>query len=178
MSVDYRFIVKRKIDNKTIGEFYYNKIKNVSDVSYLIELKCDPKTFSKSIDTNNNSAKIDPESLNDDITKLRSYVDSQYKEIFTKQLIQATCTNSTIKEEYDDDIREINERIDNSLWALEALAGLYAIVTCLVEDLVIKIKHEDSTDECECAYKHNAKDLGDNKYLWINDVYIEAIPEW
>lgn len=132
MSTDYKFIIKRKKDNKKLGEFYYNKIKNVADVSYLITLHSDPSHFSRN--GSNELYRLNTNDLSDDVDAVRLRIDSLYKDIFTKQLLQTSCINVDVKVQYDEDINSLKEEISNLLYALEAISGLYAVVSCLVED--------------------------------------------
>lgn len=176
MSTDYRFVIKRKEDNKKIGEFYYNKIKNVADVSYLLTLNFDPNRFS--LNRSNEFVRLEANELNDDAEAIRSMIDSLYKDIFTKQLLQTSCVSVDVKAEYDEDINSMREEISNLLYAFEAVTGLHAVISCLVEDQVVVASNDDATDSSICAYVANGKDLGDNKYVWINDIYIEVVPEY
>lgn len=164
MGTDYKFSIKRKADGKKLATFYYNMIKNVRDC-YIpdCELAYDPNKFSEktvlSID------QIEADRFKIQLAKMKFE-----NAIAEKKELIAKAVSVDIKFELEDDIRELENNIKDIKYADEALVGLYAVVRCLTEDLVVK----EGDDENSIACKANATDLGEDKYVFINDVELEV----
>lgn len=164
MSTDYRFSIKRKADGKKLATFYYNMIKNVRDC-YVpdCELAYDPNKFSEKTVLSIDQIEADRSKIQLAKMKLENAI-AEKKELIAK------AVSVDIKHELEDDICELESNIKDIKYADEALVGLDVVVRCLTEDLVVK----EDNDEDHMAYAANAKDLGDDKYVFINDVELEV----
>ena len=164
MSVDYKFTIKRKVDGKKLATFYYNMIKNVCSC-YIsnCELTYDPNRFS-------NKTILSIDKIEDDRVKIALEKIKLKNAIAEKKELIAKAVSIDIKYEIEDDIHELESEVKCTELADEALIGLYAIVRCLTEDLVVK----EGDDENSIACKANAIDLGEDKYVFINDVELEV----
>ena len=164
MGTDYRFSIKRKADGKKLATFYYNMIKNVRDC-YIpdCELAYDPNEFSS-------KTVLSIDQIEADRSKIRLAKMKLKNEVAEKKELIAKAVSIDIKHELEDDIRELESNIKDIKYADEALVGLDAVVRCLTEDLVVK----EGNDEDHMAYVANAKDLGEDKYVFINDVELEV----
>lgn len=175
MSTDYRYTIRRKADGKKIAVFYYNMIKNLYDVVCSdCELKLDPEAIRTS--SCGSLTKYTIEDINSDIERLEVRIKIFNMKIYEKKMLLPACANVDIKDSIESDISDYESTISNCMHAIEALAGLKAIVHMLVED---QIAMTDLDDEASMAYVYNAKDLpktkeGYDAHLWVDDVYVEA----
>ena len=176
MSTDYRYTIRRKADDKKIVVFYYNMIKNLYDVSCNeLKLKLDPENVRGNEDS---QIRYTVDDINNDIEKLESNIKLLNMKIFEKKMLVPATVSRDIKDDIEAEIFTFEEAIKNCMYAIEALAGLKAVVDAFVEDQV-DITNE-SVDEDNMAYVYNAKGLpktkdGYDPHLWSSDVYIEAL---
>lgn len=175
MSTDYRYTIRRKADGKKIAVFYYDMIKNLNDISCEeLKLKLDPEHVGCNEDDQVRYNVID---IDNDIDKLEMHVKLLTMKIFEKKLLVPTAANRDIKDDIEADIFTLETEIKNCMYAIEALAGLSAVVNVFVEDQV-DITNE-LVGEDRIAYVYNAKGLpkteeGYDPHLWASDVYIEC----
>ena len=175
MSVDYRFTIKRKADDKKLGTFYYNRIKSLYDI-YATDLKFDPENISSNEES---PTKFTSNDITNDINLLKMKIASDYSKIFEKKLLIPQAANKDIKDDIEADIYTIEEEIKDLMYALEALSGLYGAITAIVEDLV-RDSSNDPENESSMAYIYNAEGLpntaeGYSPSIWVDDVYIEVL---
>lgn len=175
MSTDYRYTIRRKADNKKIAIFYYNMIKNLYDISCTdLNLKLDPeKTRCKEDD----QIRYTVDDINNDIEKLETHNKILNMKIFEKKMLVPATVSRDVKDDIEAEIFTLETAIKDCIYAIEALAGLRAIVNAFVEDQV-DISNEQ-TDDSQMAYVYNAKGLsktanGYDPYLWADNVYIEC----
>ena len=172
MSIDYRYTIKRKVDDKVIGSFYYNMIKNLGNVSCAdFDLKLDPSdAYYDRV-----SIKYTVDDISNDINALRKHIEVISIKMSEKKLLIAMAANRDIKDELENDIFILESEIKDCEYAIEALAGLQAVVNVLVED---NVNIADDTKD-KIAYIYNAKDLpktkdGYDSHLFVSDVYLEV----
>ena len=176
MSTDYRYTIRRKTDGKKIAVFYYNMIKNLYDAPCTdLKLKLNPENVRGNED---NQIHYTIDDINNDIGKLEDNIKLLNMKIFEKKMLVPTASNRDIKDDMEADIFTLETEIKNCIYAIEALAGLRAIVNVFVEDQVDITTESDDKDNM--AYIYNAKGLpktedGYNRHLWSSDVYIEAL---
>ncbi len=175
MSTDYRYTIRRKADNKKVAVFYYNMIKNLYDISCEdLNLKLDPeKTHCEEDD----QVRYTVDDINNDIEKLENHIKILNMKIFEKKMFIPATVSRDIKDDIEAEIFTLSVDIKDSMFAIEALAGLRAVVNAFVEDQV-DITNEQ-VDEDRMAYVYNAKGLpktkdGYDPHLWASDVYIEC----
>lgn len=175
MSTDYRYTIRRKADNKKVAVFYYNMIKNLYDVSCTeIKLKLDPENVRSNED---DQVRYTVDDINNDIEKLENHINILNMKIFEKKMLVPATVSRDIKDDIEAEIYTFETEIKDCMYAIEALAGLRAVIDTLVEDQV-DIPGQDNT-ESSMAYSYNAKDLpktkdGYDPCLWASDVYIEC----
>ena len=164
MSIDYKFTIKRKVDGKKLATFYYNMIKNVRDC-YIskCELTYDPNKFS-------NKTILSVDKIEDDRVKITLEKIRLENAIAEKKELIAKAVSIDVKAALEDDIFTLESEIKDIKLVDEVLIGLDAIVKCLTEDLVVK----EGDNEDSMAYEVNAADLGENKYVFIDDVELEV----
>lgn len=176
MSTDYRYTIRRKADGKKIAVFYYNMIKNLNDISCEeLKLNLDPEHVGGNEDNQIHYNVID---INNDIDKLEMHVKLLTMKLFEKKMLVPAAANRDIKDDIEADIFTLETEIKNCMYAIEALAGLSAIVHAFVEDQV-DISDDSTKGVDKLAYEYNAKGLpktkeGYDAHLWSSDVYIEA----
>jgi len=175
MSTDYRYTIRRKADNKKVAVFYYNMIKNLYDISCEdLNLKLDPE---KTRCEEDDQVRYTVDDINNDIEKLENHIKILNMKIFEKKMLVPATVSRDIKDDIEAEIFTFETEIKDSMYAIEALAGLRAIIDMLVEDQV-DITNEQ-IDEDRMAYVYNAKGLpktkeGYDPHLWASDVYIEC----
>lgn len=175
MSTDYRYTIRRKADNKKVAVFYYNMIKNLYDISCEdLNLKLDPE---KTRCEEDDQVRYTVDDINNDIEKLENHIKILNMKIFEKKMLVPATVSRDIKDDIEAEIFTFETEIKDSMYAIEALAGLRAVIDTLVEDQV-DIANEQ-IDEDRMAYVYNAKGLpkteeGYDPHLWTSDVYIEC----
>ena len=137
MGTDYRFKIMKKDSNgkptDVIAEFWYNRIKNVSNIyTRDLELAFDPEKFS-----GEDSARLPltVEQLESDISKLKQHLDIAKEKLskleFQLLLVKEGEAWDRLKEEQ----RDLKEDIDDRTWAWLSLQQLLAVIETLVEDM-------------------------------------------
>lgn len=175
MSTDYRYTIRRKADDKKIAVFYYNMIKNLYDISCTdLNLKLDPE---KTRCGEDDQVRYTIDDINNDIEKLENHIKILNMKIFEKKMLVPATVSRDIKDDIEAEIFTFETDIKDSMFAIEALAGLRAVVNAFVEDQV-DITNEQ-VNEDRMAYVYNAKGLpkteeGYDPHLWASDVYIEC----
>ena len=174
MSTDYRYTIKRKADGKKIATFYFNWIKNLYDIDCK-GIKLDPEDV-KYGDTEPKT-RYEMSDIENDIGTLNARCKQIWQKIFEKKLLMPQASNVEVKDDMESDIYMLEQEYDSIRYAVEALAGLRATVTTLVEDL-LKDGNEDDYDN-RMAYTYNAeglpaKDGMEVAHIWADEVYIEA----
>ena len=165
MGTDYRFKIMKKDSNgkptDVIAEFWYNRIKNVSNIyTRDLELAFDPEKFS-----GEDSARLPltVEQLESDISKLKQHLDIAKEKLskleFQLLLVKEDKAWDRLKEEQ----RDLKEDIDDRIWAWLSLQQLLAVIETLVEDMYSK---EDAEEE------------NNKEYIWARDVLIFPIACW
>lgn len=177
MSTDYRYTIRRKTDDKKIAVFYYNMIKNLYDISCTeLKLKLNPENVRGNEDS---QIRYSVDDINNDIEKLENNIKILYMKIFEKKMLVPATISRDIKDDIEAEIFAFEEEIKNCMYAIEALAGLKAIVDAFVEDQV-DISDDSTKGVDKLAYEYNAVGLpkteeGYDPHLWANDVYIECL---
>ena len=117
MGTEYRFkIVKKDINGKAgdvIAEFWYNRIKNVSNIyTRDLELAFDPEKFSGE-DSTSTRQPLTIDQLESDISKLKSHLDIAREKLNNLELklllVKEAKTWDLLKEEQ----RDLNEDIED-----------------------------------------------------------------
>ena len=176
MSTDYRYTIRRKADDKKVATFYYNMIKNLYDVSCTeIKLKLDPEYVRGNED---DQVRYTVDDINNDIEKLENHIKILNMKIFEKKMLVPATVSRDIKDDIEAEIYAFETEIKDCMYAIEALAGLRAVIDTLVEDQV-DISSQDGSEH-SMAYVYNAVGLpktkdGYDAHLWASDVYIEAL---
>ena len=121
MGTDYRFKIMKKDSNgkptDVIAEFWYNRIKNVSNIyTRDLELAFDPEKFSGE-DSTSDRQPLTVEQLESDISKLKSHLDIAREKLNNLELklllVKEAKTWDLLKEEQ----RDLKEDIDDRTWA-------------------------------------------------------------
>lgn len=174
MSTDYRYTIRRKADDKKIATFYYNKIKNLYDVTATdFELKLDPEKIRCEDD---GQIRYTVDDMHSDIEKLDDRIKLLYAKIFEKKLLVPTAANIEVKDDMEADIFTLENEIRDCTYALDAICGLKAVVEVFVED---NVKLDGDDEDGSMAYVYNAEGLpkspeGYSPSIWADDVYVEA----
>lgn len=181
MSTDYKFTIKRKADDKQLGEFYYNWIKNLYDVDCK-SLALDPENIAYYSDRKKSVYEV--QDIDTDLQKLKEKSKQIWQKIFEKKLLIPHASNIDVKDDLESDIYMLEEEYENVLYAIEALAGLRSTVCVIVEDMVKDGKDIDDSDpdadiDKHMAYVYNAEGLkpedgNSTAHIWTTDVYLEA----
>lgn len=167
MGTEYRFkIVKKDINGKAgdvIAEFWYNRIKNVSNIyTRDLDLAFDPNKFSGE-DCTSARQPLTVDQLESDISKLKSHLDiarEKFNNLDLKLLlVKEAKTWDLLKEEQ----RDLNEDIEDWTYAWLSLQQLLAVIETLVEDMRSK---EDVEEE------------NNKEYIWARDMLIFPIACW
>lgn len=139
MGTEYRFkIVKKDINGKAgdvIAEFWYNRIKNVSNIyTRDLDLAFDPNKFSGE-DSTSTRQPLTVDQLESDISKLKSHLDIAREKLNNLELklllVKEAKTWDLLKEEQ----RDLNEDIEDRTCAWLSLQQLLAVIETLVEDM-------------------------------------------
>jgi len=179
MSTSYIFEVHRKADNKTIGKFLFDRIKNLGDV-YGVKLELDPESFRYKNDSTP-MKKFDVETIDKDIAALDSKIKMlEYDMYVNKLLLIPQAKSAEVQRSMKEDLQDQDELLADLRYAVQSLQGLKMIVETIVEN-AIRIT-DSNDDECSIAYKYNAEDLpktpeGHSPMLWISDVEIAGYAE-
>ena len=174
MSTDYMYTIKRKADSKKIAKFYFNWIKNLYDIDCK-GIKLDPEDIRYGDE--GPKTRYEMSDIENDIKTLDERAKQIWQKIFEKKLLVPLSASKDIKDDIESDIYMLEQDYDNVQHAVKALAGLRAVVTALVEDLVKDGSEEDY--DSRMAYVYNAeglqaKDGMEAAHIWTDDVYIEA----
>ena len=171
MSMSYRFTVKRPVDGKIIASFYYDRIKSLGEV-YLKdrELVLDPERISGN---SGFPSKFRLSDIERDIDVLKCEKAVLASSASEKKLLAVMAAKAEVKQSLDEDLDLIAEQTKYIEYAIEALAGLEAVVEAVTENMV---RPCDSEDEKAMAYMYNAEGLPeDRRCVWAKDVEIEAL---
>lgn len=177
MSVDYKYSICRKADDKKIATFYYNAIKSLYDIP---KLQCTLKLDPENINSEENNVCYDIDDINSDIEKLKNHIKILNFKVFEKKMMIPATINLDVKCCIEDDIVSYDHEIEDCMYAIEALAGLKAVVNAFVEDAVKDDDTQEETySESHVAYVYNAKGLpktkeGYDPHLWASDVYLKV----
>ena len=167
MGTEYRFkIVKKDSNGKAgdvIAEFWYNRIKNVSNIyTQDLDLAFDPNKFSGE-DCTNTMQPLTVDQLESDISKLKSHLDIAREKLNNLELKLLLVKEAKIWDLLKEEQRDLNEDIEDWTQAWLSLQQLLAIIETLVEDM--------------CS-KEDAKEENNKEYIWARDVLIFPIACW
>lgn len=162
MSTDYYIHIKRKCDNKEIGSFLANRLKNFRD-----RVEFEGRIHEK----------FTYEDLDDLWSAVKRDVSKKYGEILEKKLMLMNSKSREVKESFEEDIGYIEEDISELLCELASISAIQGAISAIVEDCLV---------DGEPAYERNGKDLPikmvehgngrkyeSRQYVFNDDVYFE-----
>ena len=167
MGTEYRFkIVKKDINGKAgdvIAEFWYNRIKNVSNIyTRDLDLAFDPNKFSGE-DSTSTRQPLTIDQLESDISKLKSHLDIAREKLNNLELKLLLVKEDKAWDLLKEEQRDLKEDIDDRTWAWLSLQQLLAVIETLVEDM--------------CS-KEDTKEENNKEYIWARDMLIFPIACW
>jgi hypothetical protein len=169
MSVDYKITIVRKNDKKKIASFYFNRLKNLG-------YSCASRILDSVSYDSRHPTTLSVEQLEADMSKVEVEIENILSKIFETKLMMIAVKHESIKRSFESDINQLEEDLHDVKLAYNAYNGLLAVISCLVEDLIVK--EEDEGDVL--AYEANAEDLKSDDpthlhSLWMSDVDVQII---
>lgn len=167
MSVDYKITIVRKTDKKKIASFFFNRLKN-------LEYSCASRMLEGVSYDSRHPTTLSVEQLEADMSKVEAEIEKILSKIFEKKLMMIAAKHESIKKSFESDIKQLEEELDDVKLAYNAYNGLLAVISCLVEDLIVR--EEDGVNVL--AYEANAEDLNTDDStqlhsLWMSDVDVQ-----
>lgn len=183
MGTDYNILIHRKCDNKLLGKVNCNMIKNIFDSEYSEKIHCTGRMSAHNI-------RFEYSDLHDIETVAFTDIEKLYGEILEKKFMITCASNVDIKNELEQDIYCIKDKISDISVVSYSSAYIQGMIATVVENLLKNPKNfEDKQNISDediftyniPAYEYNMEDVKSNEKLtkhtiWVDDVYcvIEA----
>lgn len=176
MGVDYRIEIRRKTDRKLLGVVDANCLKIIMDSGLEDKMHLDGRSC------------VDHEFTYEEVLAcsdaVQSKIKDHYREIFEKKLMILAAANVEVKHELEDDIRYLEDDIEELMNVVTACGRLGGLIDCVAESLHMTATNDTSKDsETIPAYIFNGLDLPKKKvtygdgteseqsvYVWNDDV--------
>jgi len=178
MSTSYYFKIARKTDGKILAKFNYDRIKALNDI-YGKDLEFDLERIPYIVDEEpSKEKKFSISDVDKDIEVLEALEKELVNEFYTKKLLLIPNAKSVeVKDEFEQELRDNEDYIENVKNAIAAMNGLRAVIENITEG-AIDVTGDTSKEE-SMAYQYNAEGLpktpeGYAPHIWVDDVDIFA----
>lgn len=150
MSTEYMVTVKRKADDKALGSFMANELKTIIGSEFADKIGCDENPDGRRFEFN------DLETVFNAVWK---NVAASYAKISEKKFMVCAAKSAQIKRELEEDIRFVEEDIEEYSYIMRSAAKIMGKVQAVAEDL---------EKDGEFAYRYNGEDLPKKKAAYSN----------
>lgn len=127
MSYDYTLTIKRKNDGKVIGKAFCNEIKNLTSSKLIEKLNGSIYGTKKMTFTINEAYGV--------LNNIEDVIDKEYNKIFERKLLSATASNVDIKRDFDEEITEIKEYIEELMCMYTSISKIIGKINTICEDM-------------------------------------------